>query len=117
MDSKKDAMAVKNVLLERLHQEKTRSRWENKGSPSFTEEIVITTYLCNELAKEYTTKKGDEAAKHIIRKLAAVCIRCLTDHGTVDRPEFEEYKEVFPQFKNLEDFIDLEKDTEKKSEL
>lgn len=56
------------------------------GSPKTVGEYLtmLDTYL-RRAQDAWTTTAGTEAARHEIRKIAAIAVRCLDDHGTPRR--------------------------------
>ncbi len=39
----------------------------------------------NELVKAWTATAGDDAALHVMRKIAAIAVNCMEQHGALER--------------------------------
>lgn len=54
--------------------------------------VLIKVYLDRAMAK-YATEYGDAPALHGIRKVAALAVRCMENHGALPRESEEKLKE------------------------
>lgn len=57
---------------------------ETEGHPVAAEILMIEEYAVR-ARKEWTDRKGDEAALNTVRKIAGLCVRCLEHHGAPHR--------------------------------
>lgn len=49
------------------------------------EYITMLHHYMRELDEAWTLNPGDEAALNTMRKIAGISVRCMEDHGVVDR--------------------------------
>jgi hypothetical protein len=57
----------------------------NEADRSVPAEIVMMTTYLNHAVHEFTDYCGDEKALHQIRKIVALGVRCLENHGCPER--------------------------------
>lgn len=75
---------------ERDHQDAERAKGRfNDDEHSLTSEIVLLQSYARKAGDTYTDTKGDEAALHVVRKLAAIAVRCMEHNGALSRDESE----------------------------
>jgi hypothetical protein len=74
------------ISEERDYQDSLRKagRFEDERHP-LTAEIVMMESYVRKVLDAYTDTKGTEAALHMIRKLAAICVRCLETEWALRR--------------------------------
>lgn len=76
----------------------------NKADKAVPAELVLMQVYLNKAANDFVDYKGDEKALHQIRKVVALGVRCLENHGCPRRVGVsEENKNV-----KIEDYIDEE---------
>ena len=82
------------IWKERDYQDDLRKVGEfEQGEQSVGEEALMIHRYAHLAEEAYTENYGDFAAKDVIRKISAMCVRCLENHGVVNRGElFEEKK-------------------------
>jgi hypothetical protein len=56
------------------------------GTASVGEHLVLMQTYLNQAMQKWTHTKGDESALEEIRKIAALAIRCMEQHGVAVRP-------------------------------
>jgi len=85
---------LKAILTERDYQDDLRKCGEyERGEQSVGEEALLIHHYAHLTEKAYAEKFGTAAARDVIRKIAALCFRCLETHGVMERGElFEEKK-------------------------
>lgn len=49
------------------------------------EEIVLLNRYVQKATEEWSDKSGDEPALHVVRKIAAIAVRCMERHGAPPR--------------------------------
>lgn len=70
---------------ERDFQEMIASDWENKGTPTVSEELLIMEHYIQLVRKAWVTKRGSDPCLNQMRKICAVAIRCFEHHGVPER--------------------------------
>jgi len=85
LTSREEAFRV--ITLERNYQDLlTPSRVEPSERPhSVGEELVMLDTYIRKAKDAYTGKPGNIAALHEIRKIAALAVRCMENHGSLER--------------------------------
>jgi len=49
------------------------------------EEVLMINLYASKAAKAWTENYGDKEAIDVVRKIAALCVRCMENHGIVWR--------------------------------
>jgi len=52
------------------------------------EEILMIGHYADKARAEWTNKYGDIPALEMVRKIAALCVRCMENNGIVERDKF-----------------------------
>jgi hypothetical protein len=84
MSTREEVYSV--ISEEREYQDSLRKtgRFENERHP-LTAEIVMIESYARKVVDAYTDSKGTDAARHMIRKLAAICVRTMETEGPLRR--------------------------------
>jgi len=76
------------ILKERDYQDGLRERSVfEQGEVSVGEEVLMIHRYAHLAEEAYTDNHGTFAARDVVRKIAAMCVRCLETHGVVHRGE------------------------------
>ena len=59
--------------------------WEHANKPSVAEEILMLEEYIARARLEWTRNQGDEQALDVVRKVSALALRCLANHGCPPR--------------------------------
>jgi GTP cyclohydrolase III len=55
------------------------------GSHEVGEYITMLHHYLNEATSSWTKNAGSQAALHNMRKIAAIAVRCMEEHGALER--------------------------------
>jgi len=82
------------IISERYYQDAQleKGRFEKKVHSVGEELLLMKRYLDKAMIK-YADNFGDAPALHGIRKLAALAVRCMENHGALPRESEEKLKE------------------------
>ena len=64
---------------ERNYQDKVE--WDHQGKPTVEAEILMIEEYVAKARQAWVTSDGDKPSLHELRKVAAMAIRCLENHG------------------------------------
>lgn len=70
------------IEQERAYQDKN---WGNDYDPSTSEELTMLRHYLNEADTAWTCNYGDAVALNQLRKVVAIAVRCLQNHGAPPR--------------------------------
>jgi len=59
--------------------------WEHKGVPAVAEEILLLEEYIQRARLQWVDRPSDTPALHPVRKVAAIALRCLANHGCPER--------------------------------
>ena len=78
------------IMGERIYQDAQleKGRFQEPVHTVGEELLLMKVYLDKAIAK-YTNNFGDAPALHGIRKVAALAVRCMENHGALPREELE----------------------------
>lgn len=82
-EAERDVLA--SVATELEHQRRRAGDWDNANTPSVEAEVLILEELLSDARKSWMNARGSEACLDIGRKIAAVAVRCLANHGCPPR--------------------------------
>jgi len=74
-----------------LHYQEARAKrdnWDHKNVPSVEGEILMIEEYVAKARAAYTNNAGNEQALHELRKVAAMCVRAMINHGAYEREGF-----------------------------
>jgi len=79
----------KEISVEREYQNSIAGRWENKGIKGILtvgEEILVAQEYLKKARELYVFEEGgDHDARDMMRKVAAILVRCFEHHGVPHR--------------------------------
>lgn len=85
-----DRKLVYNVIdEEREYQDSLPLTRTDGSSKTVGDYVVMMQYYQNQLVEEWTMNPGDKAALNVIRKIAAIAVHCMEDHGVEKRFDIE----------------------------
>ena len=90
----KDVKSVRQVVYEAIDEERA---YQNELPPTRTdgsrksvgEYVTMLSYYVPKAIAAWTCYSGNSAALDVIRKIAAICVRCMEEHGIVRRSKDE----------------------------
>jgi len=83
MSSFEDIITV--LREEREYQDQTSEKWKHKGTPPVSSELVLAKFYLDRAFELQATASGDIPTLAQLRRVAAILIRCMENHGTVAR--------------------------------
>jgi hypothetical protein len=69
------------IVSERRYQDATAAKWAHAGVPSLEAELIMVHKLYADAEREWYSSSDKTAALAVMRRIAAVCTRCLRNHG------------------------------------
>ena len=70
---------------EREYQDNLPSTRTDGRPKTVGEYVAMMQYYQNQLVEEWTMNPGDKAALDVMRKIAAIAVHCMEDHGVEKR--------------------------------
>ena len=61
--------------------------WENGNHPTVEAELLLLQVYTLEALARFARHRGNDGALDVVRKIGAICMRCMTNHGVVERRE------------------------------
>lgn len=61
------------------------NNWEHQNVPSVEAELLLLQEYTNLARTEWVRNEGNDQALDVVRKLAAISLRCLANHGCPER--------------------------------
>ena len=87
MDGSTDrAIVYAAIDSERDHQDAWRGNWEHQGHPSVGEEILLMEHYLAAARQAWAINRGGRAALVEVRKVVALGVRAMENHGAPVRP-------------------------------
>ena len=71
------------------YQESLGHTWKNRNHPTVGEELLLIEEYMALARTAYTRNPGDAEALDVLRKVAAMCVRAMSNGGVVMRAGFE----------------------------
>lgn len=75
------------VAKERSYQNSTSDQWIHKGTPSVEAELLLLQEYLAQARQAWAKEPGNVGALHAIRKIAAIAVRALENHGLEAGPK------------------------------
>ncbi len=69
------------IVSELAYQSRCADAWDNANKPSVGEELLLIEEYLAKTRTAFTHNHGNDAALDSLRKVTAMCIRCLNNHG------------------------------------
>jgi hypothetical protein len=85
MTDVKYTVAIKAIQGELDYQRIRYEGWVNANHPSVEAELLCLKVYLDKAIVDWQENQGNVATLHQIRKLAAISVRCLANHGAPDR--------------------------------
>lgn len=85
--AEKQKRAFDSIINERRYQDQLPENRmaNNEDGHTVGDYVAMVAHYTKEALEAYAKRPGDEPAKHELRKIAALCVRCFEEHGTADR--------------------------------
>ncbi len=86
-DAQKRAQVFDAIVGEMRYQadRATNDEWDHENVPPVAAEILLIEEYVAKARTQYTVNPGDEQALHELRKVAAMCVRAMVNHGVHTR--------------------------------
>lgn len=76
---------LKALESELAYQRATGGEWAHKNRPSVSDELVLARVYLDRAFEAKASKRGDDAALDVMRKVAGILVRCFEYHGVQAR--------------------------------